>query len=406
VHPVVGAFGASSIEVDLATLMSNDCDEVGVYVHGSCYRPAAGVNYHFGSKYEGVVSLLTPSVNIALTAVPYGVTEDWLAENADCCDVVILVIDCGDLYGVGAGADAASAYITLPDTDPAELEVDPNAASGLRFGSGAVGSGKVVATIGAPSQASVASATTASPIAPNTSAVDPSNVPVEYLTIKSFEDAKIIESWLPPDIPRMYIANRSDILPSTQSEGLRLTEGVAIAGHSEKYRAAAAAAAGGGGGGTETELVASFGVSTGGGTGGALNEVNIDGLRPVMEYLQERQLPALVLVSSTTGDGIETVLNSAIDVVAHPDLGIPYCDRDREKSSWSFRTLLLAFGTVGVVAGITGAYFFLRERRQQVSANADALTVRTPRGILGSVQQLLSRLTNSLLTLRGSSSGY
>jgi hypothetical protein len=105
------------------------------------------------------------------------------------------------------------------------------------------------------------------------------------ITLSSFDVARSIETLLPPELPRIYVASKSDM--------------------------------------TRTPYENS----------GPSN------LQCICEYLRREDLPSLISVSSLTKNGIKDLLETSIRTVVNPEIGIPLSERKRRSK---FRRLFIS----------------------------------------------------------------
>jgi hypothetical protein len=205
------------------------------------------------------------SVSIVFTAVPYDRAVDWLKNHGSECDIALLVIDCRE----SLGADNASIEVLVSDSD--------------------VETGRIGCEVEAE--------------------------------MCSFLSAQRLEILLPSTLPRLYVANRSDLLESHAS-------------------------------------LASKGTGWGRGSGAtgptpSRDDPTQKALRPVFEHLQKHQLLPLTFVSTVTGEGIEEVKRVMLKASSNPTLGIPSAYRMKKKSSefiWVAGRVMCAVVTVALVA--------------------------------------------------------
>ena len=210
------------------------------------------------SAYSGTVS-------IVFTAVPYDCAVRWLESQGSSCDLALLVMDCRESVG---GEDTRIEVVGC-DSD--------------------VESGRV----GCEAE---------------------SEMP-------SFLSAQSLEILLPSTLPRLYVANRSDLLESYASLANR-----------------------GNGWGRGTGIV---------GPTPSRDDPTQRALRPVFEHLQKHQLLPLSFVSTVTGEGIEELKRAILKASVNPILGIPCAFRMKKKSSefiWVAGRVMCAVVTVALVA--------------------------------------------------------
>lgn len=210
-------------------------------------------------------SAYSGSVSIVFTAVPYDRAVDWLKNHGSECDIALLVLDCRE----SVGADNASIEVLVSDSD--------------------VEDGRIGCEVEAE--------------------------------MCSFLSAQRLEILLPSTLPRLYVANRSDLLESHAS--------LANKGN---------------------------GWGRGAGTMGptpSRDDPTQKALRPVFEHLQKHQLLPLTFVSTVTGEGIEELKRVILKASSNPTLGIPSTYRMKKKSNefiWVAGRVMCAVVTVALVA--------------------------------------------------------
>jgi hypothetical protein len=202
-------------------------DEIGelppMFIHGSSSQRRGSVR-----QYKCLV----------FTAVPYDQAEDWIKTNAAAYDVAVLVIDSGE----GLRKDER-----MPAVRSSE---DMNVSSGVQKSS--IIPGKEDYDIEAQQRN-------------------------EQNVIPSFSSAQHLEALLPATLPRLYVANRSDLLTF------------------EKERK------------THSSLL------------------------PAVDHLKTHDLPALLPASSVTGEGINDLKTAMLDIAYQPELGIPFFLRKKHQ---------------------------------------------------------------------------
>ena len=242
-------------------------EKASLYVHGSCS-----------------VQTKTGRVSVVFTAVPYDRASHWIASDAASCDLAVMVLHCSDLQ-VDV-ADTHTDYLTDTDT---ETETGNNQ---------------------------------------NTVTLIPCyDFKDDTMDLGSdrFQDlerggdsltsALRLEQALPQTLPRVYIANRSDLLSIDKHHPAQGKVGV---------------------------------------HGSIPEEIGQKGaLVCALEHLKKYQLPPLIFVSTVSGEGIDELKKDVVNIASHPTSGIPSITPKKQKSSqliWVAGKVMCAVVTVALIA--------------------------------------------------------
>ena len=240
-----------------------------LYVHGSCHITGTRLCYVF-------------------TAVPYDRAVDWIEAHASSCDVAVLVLDCGE--SLADKEEEGKIEIVVTDGTNSTNSTDINGAAAMNRSTSGDHSTEKKGTFEVEEQ------------------------------MCSFPSAQRLEILLPETLPRIYVANRSDLL---HPQGVALPRSV---------------------------VWGRVGVNCGLPLGDS--EIVRKSLKPAMDHLRKHELPPLLFTSTVTGQGIEELKSAIRRVSAHQTLGIPvaYRNRGSDRKLTGVGTILFAVVTVALIA--------------------------------------------------------
>lgn len=256
-----------------------DCEKgkQSLFIHGSCSCTRRSKLFAHDNG-PGCIVNLSPRVTVVFTAVPYDRTVKWIEDGAHTtCDLVALVLDCNDGSAL-RGEEEDEAVIADDNGDVMDRQT-----------------GMI------------------SPVTDSDSKMQAKGSEVEKV-LSSLLTVQRFEALLPAHLPRIFVANRSDLLVP---QSLPLT----------------------------TDLKNSISSSS-------------SSLMKVKEYLQEQQLPPLLLVSTVTGEGIDDLKQTILHIVSNPDVGIPFSLRKKKRSMDYFSSKVIVGLGLVAMAVVTKFYFF------------------------------------------------
>lgn len=145
--------------------------------------------------------------------------------------------------------------------------------------------------------------------------------------VKSLSTAIILDAKLPPQVPRIFLASKSDTVPSPQV--------LSLGAHSPSSQR--------GEFGNQTRA-----------TRESMKAMHEKVLQEAASHLQARGLPPLALLSTLTGDGVVDAQHLIVDVATCPERGLP---KDKPKAasgiSVTASTVLWATGLVASLGGLS-----------------------------------------------------
>ena len=277
------------------------------YLHGSCS--------HMG----------TSRVSLVFTAVPYDRAVDWIEGHALSYDVAVLVVDCRECFVV-KNIDGSESEEGI------EIEIDNK--NGQENGNGNKNEHENSST-----------RVTISDTNDNLSGESQGQRQGERERGRESESkgkvgyevegqmcsvlsAQRLEILLPETLPRLYVANRSDLL---QSQPTSTSTSMYKCGVWDRTNST-----------YNTNKVS------------AQDSETVQGsLKPILSHLNSQQLPPLLFTSTVTGNGIEELKNTILRVYSYPHTGIPLSFRGKNndnKFKWVAGRVLCAVVTVALIA--------------------------------------------------------
>ena len=315
------------------------------YVHGSCS--------HVSNK----------RVSIVFTAVPYDRAADWIKNHAETCDVAVLVLDC---------AESLSEKEEDENADEEKGMDDETIKSNTRIQSTSTNSLKSTSTSRTTSTERNAKTIKAARKW-NRGVGCPDGLNGEE-EISSLLAAQKLATLLPGTLPRLFVANGSDVLHSRS--------------------------------------VLSSSISLSKGDNGILlsdSEAVQKALKPAYEYLQKNQLLPLLFASTITGEGIAELKNAILKVSSDPASGIPLGLKRRvmdNKFKWMAGKVFCAVITVALIAS---AIVLGRDSSGSGSGSKDdnkddsSISVST-RGITGTPYRYFTWIRKAMMRVLGTTS--
>jgi hypothetical protein len=140
----------------------------------------------------------------------------------------------------------------------------------------------------------------------------------------SLQDAMIIESHLPPTLPRIFVAMKADIIPASSTPTVSTL--------------------------TSTVVDES-----------AFSNPSSRVLDAAIAYSREEDIYDVLQLSMVNSKTVEDTFPTLLAIVQDPSRGIPLRYRNKKESRWHWTTI-----TVAVCSGVAiaaGAYYFLRRKR-------------------------------------------
>ena len=258
------------------------------YVHGSCSHA------------------VNTRVSIVFTAVPYDRAVDWIDNHADTCDVAVFVLDCREVLNEQRSFESVGEEKEMDDTSYIEVVVSD----------GTNQSTNIKSTSPTSIKSSVEKSEWSHSTAKN------QNIGIELKKqeeISGLLAAQRLESLLPRTLPRLFVANRSDLL-SQSSISSHVTPSKSCTADNTKF--------------SDAEIIKKS-------------------LIPASEYLRGNQLLPLLYASTATGEGIIELKNAILRLSSNPNLGIPLGSKGRlinNEFKWLAGKVFCAVVTVALIA--------------------------------------------------------
>jgi DNA-binding NarL/FixJ family response regulator len=144
--------------------------------------------------------------------------------------------------------------------------------------------------------------------------------------MQSLRTAIGLDARLPSHVPRLFLASKSDTIPSAQVLSLGV-HSPSVSGRGE------------------------FGNTTRT-TREALKSAHEAVLQEASLHLQARGLPPLALVSTLSGEGVTEAQNLILDVATDPERGLP---KDKPKAAQSFALTLTSVASAAAIFTVVGS---------------------------------------------------